>query len=314
MSKSKHSEESKEITLELGTVSLNKELGSYYIDMRPAEIHYTQNIYRGKFDNDGIPMCGRQGSVYYSPVNIAQYGFIIHAHFLESGKESQRNTLKKCVEKLVELADITDVHCVWWDKTDGTRYNTKAPWACAMVQGEAISLFLRYYQLSKEEKYLQLAEKAYNFLAVPVSEGGVKKIDENGDLWYEEYPSEPASYVLNGFIYTIFGLFDLYRVTQSDEVKKDIDMCVKTLKNNLSKFDAGYWSYYDLRYKELVRYYYQKNVHVPQMAAMYKLTDESIFLNYQNKWSKNIREINYLFVQIMYRILPRWRNKSIFLK
>lgn len=54
MSKTKkHSEESKEIRLKLGTVSLDKELGTYYIDMRPAEIHYTQNIYNGEFDEKG---------------------------------------------------------------------------------------------------------------------------------------------------------------------------------------------------------------------------------------------------------------------
>lgn len=312
MSKTKkHSEESKEIRLKLGTVSLDKELGTYYIDMRPAEIHYTQNIYNGEFDANGVPMCSRKGILYYSPINMAQYGFMLHAHFLESGDETKLKTLKRCVEKLVEIADITAEYCIWWDDIDGSRYNTKAPWASAMAQGEIISLFLRYYQLSNDEKYLILAEKAYNFLSVPVCEGGVKRIDENGDLWYEEYPSEPASYVLNGFIYTLFGLYDLYRVTQDKKIKKDIDLCIKTLKNNLSKFDAGYWSYYDLLYKELVRYYYQKNVHVPQMEVMYKLTGENIFLKYKNKWEKNIHPINYAFVKLMYRILPRWRNKSL---
>lgn len=306
----KHSEESKEITLELGTVSLGKDLGSYYIDMRPAEIHYTENIYSGEFDNDGVPMCGRQGVLHYSPVNIAQYGFILHAQYLENKDETKLHSLQKCVEKLAELAEVTDLHCVWWDETDGVRYKTKAPWASAMAQGEIISLFLRYYQVNKDEKYLALAEKAYQFLSIPVSEGGVKRIDENGDLWYEEYPSEPPSYVLNGFIYTLFGLYDLYRVTNNKQVKKDIDLCIETLKNNLSKFDAGYWSYYDLLYKELVRYYYQKNVHVPQMEALYKLTGEDIFLKYKNKWQRNINPINYVFVKLMYRVLPRWRNKS----
>jgi|SRR5690554_5439244 len=310
----KHSEESKKITLKLGTVSLDKELGTYYIDMRPAEIHYTQNIYDGQFDEKGVPMCGGHNSLYYSPVNIAQYGFILHAQYFESEDENKRRTLQECVEKLVELAEITEDYCVWWEESDSIRYKIKSPWASAMAQGEIISLFLRYYQMSKDEDYLILAQKAYNFLSVPVSEGGVKRIDENGDLWYEEYPSEPASFVLNGFIYTLFGLYDLYRVTLDKDVKKNIDLCTRTLKNNISKFDAGYWSYYDLHYKELVRYYYQKNVHVPQLAVMYELTGEPIFLKYRNKWSKNIGVINYFFVQVMYRILPRWRNISLLLR
>jgi heparosan-N-sulfate-glucuronate 5-epimerase len=38
--------ESRHITLDLGNVSLSETLGSYYIEMRPALVHYTNNIYR----------------------------------------------------------------------------------------------------------------------------------------------------------------------------------------------------------------------------------------------------------------------------
>ena len=36
--------ESRHITLGLGNVSLSVTLGSYYIDMCPAFVHYTNNI------------------------------------------------------------------------------------------------------------------------------------------------------------------------------------------------------------------------------------------------------------------------------
>jgi hypothetical protein len=94
----------------------------------------------------------------------------------------------------------------------------------------------------------------------------------------------------------------------------NIDRCLKTLKDNLDKFDAGYWTYYDLLKKELVRYYYQKNVHVPQLEVLYILTNDSIFNRYAEKWKKQITPLNYILVKIMYRILPRLRSKTIFLK
>ena len=72
-------EESKKITLRLGDVSMKKELGVYYIDMRPAKIHYTDNIYDGGFNEDGVPYCGSGESKNYFPINIAQFGFILHA-------------------------------------------------------------------------------------------------------------------------------------------------------------------------------------------------------------------------------------------
>lgn len=39
------------------------------------------------------------------------------------------------------------------------------------------------------------------------SEGGVlNKIFDN--IWYEEYPTVPGTYVLNGFMYALIGLYD----------------------------------------------------------------------------------------------------------
>ena len=46
-------EENKKITLKLGDVSWSSDLGIYYIDMRQSMIHYTDNIYDGKFDENG---------------------------------------------------------------------------------------------------------------------------------------------------------------------------------------------------------------------------------------------------------------------
>lgn len=308
-------EESKDIKLGLGDVSMNEKLGVYYIDMRPSEVHYTQNIYDGGFDDLGIPFCGgNDGQKNYFPINIAQYGFIIHAKYLESNDNILLNQLKILVEKLVEMAEVNETNCIWWHNYKEQKYKIDAPWASAMAQGEIISLFLRYYQLTNDEKYLELSKKAFHFMKTDTSNKGVRRFDDNGDLWYEEYPSSPSSYVLNGFIYALFGVIDLYRVTGCKDAKEDFDLCIQTLKNNLHQFDAGYWSYYDLLKRELVRYYYQQNVHVPQLEILYLLTKEPTFLKYKNKWERTINPFNHALVQIMYRVLPRWRNKSLRLK
>lgn len=307
-------EESKKIKLILGNVSQDEELGIYYIDMRAAKIHYTNNIYEGGFDDHGVPFCGSGDAKFYFPINIAQFGFMLHADYLEKRDYKTLNQLKNCVEKLVELATIDYKECIWWHQHKELKYNINAPWASAMAQGEVISLFLRYYQITREEQYLELSKKAFHFLRNDVSEKGVRRYDNFGDLWFEEYPSNPSSYVLNGFIYTLFGLYDLYRVIGDKEVKEDIEACLKTLRNNLHRFDAGYWSYYDLLKKELVRFYYQKNVHVPQMTILYLLTQDPIFKYFAMRWDKQLTPWNYMLVRIMYRVLPRWRMKTLDLK
>jgi len=177
-----------------------------------------------------------------------------------------------------------------------------------MDQGQALSFYARYYQITKEEHFLNQCKKIAAYFEVDIQDGGFKRIDDNGNLWFEEYPSKEPSYVLNGFVYALYGLIDFYRVNNDQKIKKIIDQCFTTLKESIHLYDSGYWSYYDQLKKELVRYYYQKNVHVPQLESIYLLTNEKIFLKYYKKWKKTMNPINYAFVQIMYRVLPRFRN------
>jgi len=302
-------EESRRITLPLGDVSLSETLGSYYIDMRPALVHYTHNIYGGSFDAAGVPMCGGgPEGLHYMPINVLQYGLMLHADWMESRDPATLLTLENCLRVLEELKSERDRARVWWHLTYDPKYDIHPPWASAMAQGEAISFYLRMYQALGRSSLLDTALGAYRFLAVPLSDGGVRRQDDEGNLWFEEFPSERPSFVLNGFIYTLFGLYDLYRITGDSAVKADIDACLRTLRANLHRFDAGYWSTYDLQRKELVRYYYQKNVHVPQMAVLHRLTGEKIFAEYRDKWESQITPLNFLFVQLMYRVKPRFER------
>ena len=177
-----------------------------------------------------------------------------------------------------------------------------------MTQGEVISFYLRMYQITNNQALLDTALSAYDFLKIEYKDGGTRRYDENGYLGLEEYPSVSPSYVLNGFIYALFGLYDLARVSKNEEVKSDVENSIESLKNNISKYDVGYWSVYDRQKQELVKVYYQKNVHIPQMEALYQLTNLDVFKHYKNKWEKNLNPINILFVNLMYRIRPRIRK------
>ncbi|HBX52984.1 MAG: hypothetical protein A2275_13335 [Bacteroidetes bacterium RIFOXYA12_FULL_35_11] len=302
-------EESRKIKFSLGNVSLDKNLGSYYIDMRPALIHYTtNNIYNGVIDPNGVPMCRNNKELYYSTVNIAQYGFMLHAEWLENRDQKTLQILKHCLLVLNNLKTTKNNTSVWYNYVFDEKYKIDPPWPSAMAQGEIISFYLRMYQALNDENLLNTAIQAYEFLKFEYNNGGVRRFDEYGDLWFEEYPTPKPTFVLNGYIYTLFGLYDLYRVTGNTEVKKDIDKCIITLKKNIHKFSTSYWSIYDLLNKELVRYYYQQNVHVPQLKILYYLTEEPIFKKYYQKWKKQITPLNFLFVKLMFRVKPRIRN------
>lgn len=295
-----------ELHLGVGNISHDRQLNAYYQDFTPAIYHFENNSLEGGFDENGIPyLQGEQGK-YYSFVYIIQYALIKHDLLLKNiDVETGKAVIQKCLDWLEETGEDFFDSTVWRSEED-KQYSLKKGWVSAMYQGQAISLFLRGYQLFGTERYLTIAEKIFKCFKYDYSEGGVKRIDDRGYIWFEEYPTSKPSLVLNGFIYTMFGFYDLYRVTGSAEAKKLFDDCVSTLENNLYKYDIWYWSVYDQLKEQLVSYYYQKNVHIPLMQIMHQLTGKEIFERYAEKWTKNLNNpVHQLVVKIMYRVQPR---------
>ncbi|MDY0217234.1 MAG: D-glucuronyl C5-epimerase family protein [Bacteroidales bacterium] len=294
------------ILLGIGNVSHSEILGGYYQDFTPAKVHYGTASY-AKLDQHGIPHFVSNNVAVYNPVLVIQLGIICHDLCIkEIQVEENKKTLLKCMDWLDN--NKVDRNDVFWFlvNSDNKQYNLKSGWISGMYQGQAISLYLRAYQLLNNKSYFYTAEKIFDSFKYEDSDGGFKRIDNNGYLWFEEYPSEKPSYVLNGFIYSIFGILDFYRVTESPEAKELWEECVKTLEVNLKKYDVWYWSVYDQLKEQLVSYYYQKNVHIPLMQIMYGLTKNELFNTYAVKWQKNLNNpFHRLITKIMYRVQPR---------
>ena len=133
----------------------------------------------------------------------------------------------------------------------------KPGWYSGMGQGHAISVLTRAYRESNDEKYLSAAVKAINLFKIPSSEGGfVARFMDTSYIWYEEYPTNPSSFILNGFMYSLLGLYDLSDTlkdnpnyqTQKELSRKLFDDGISSLRAILAFYDTGSGSVYDLRH------------------------------------------------------------------
>lgn len=300
------------ITISSNITNKSNFLGFYYLDMREAFHQYNANIF-GDFDDFGVPLVGWGNKAKYSPVTIAQYGFILHDIWLKNKSQEYLSVMNACLNQLISMESLENECIFWRENYYSARYNLKKNWTSAMSMGECLSFYLRMYQISYSPDLLEKCHKIYRSTNVLVQDGGMKTIDEEGNWWLEEYPSNPPSYVLNGFIYAIFGIEDYYRVTGFKVVEKALQEYYKTLKQNIHLYDVDYWSIYDLHNKELVKVYYQKNVHIPQLESLYFLTGYEKFKIIAEKWRKTLNPTNIMYVKLMYRIRPRiLRLKKIF--
>lgn len=128
----------------------------------------------------------------------------------------------------------------------------KTGWYSAMGQGHAISLLARaYFHSMGDTKYLRAAINGLKPFRVPSRQGGVLAKFMGKFEWYEEYPTTPASFVLNGFIYSLLGLYDLNATAPknlSREAGLLFDQGMVSLKKMLLMYDTGSGSIYDLRH------------------------------------------------------------------
>jgi len=260
------------------------ELGEYYMPFSEKA------DYPGAYDAQGIPQLDYHGQIglQYNPIAIAQYG-------LGNYNLWQRTANADRKKKFFRIADWLCSHleqnahglCVWshhfnWEYRD----TLKAPWYSGLAQGQGISVLVRAHKESGEPRYLEAACQAFASFERPIQQGGVACVDESGDLWFEEYIVSPPTHILNGFIWALWGVHDYALATNDRTVRELFLRGVRTLLNNLDRYDLGFWSLYEQSGTRLpmVASGFYHHLHVVQLRVMHRLTGESKFAEVAHRW------------------------------
>ena len=244
-----------------------------------------------KFDKNGIPINKTYIDVtdkdfVYFPISIGQMGLSVFHTFLKTNSEEDKNRFLKFAEWFYDNATVTEkLGAIWYTDVALPQYKNTKAWQSAFTQSRGISILLRAYQITKEEKYAILAEKALIPFNFSVEEGGVTAFTKWG-AFYEEYTSSEPTLVLNGKIFAICGLQDFVRVfPEHIEAKKLLKEGIQTIKNILPEFNLGFWSRYNLCSADWhpkidpATIGYQR-LHISQLKMLYKLTREEVFKKY----------------------------------
>ncbi|XP_055331960.1 D-glucuronyl C5-epimerase-like [Paramacrobiotus metropolitanus] len=171
------------------------------------------------------------------------------------------------------------------------------PWYSAMAQGQAMSTLIRAYKRLKNHKYLQAAVKALDLFSKSSEAGGISAVFMNKFVWFEEYPTNPPSFVLNGFIYALLGLYDVKTVADGNDAERSgklFDTGVESLKALLPLYDTGSGSVYDLRHftlkgpPNLARWDYH-STHITQLQVMNSIHPDPVFADFAERWAQYMK-------------------------
>lgn len=255
----------------IGKIFSTSELKGYYNDLTEKVNIDTALLY-----NDNLPIIKQiDGQSIYFPVAIFQYALGCYDLWLLEGTDIYRRKFMQCVEWIYKHQDLAGR----WDNF--SYVYPDAPYG-AMAQGEAVSVLLRAYKLTNNELYFTAAKKGIDFMLLDIKKGGTSQYLES-DIIFWEYTNQPV--VMNGWIFAWWGLYDYVLISKDQSWYKEVlDKSLNTLIKNLSRFKNTYWSLYDYDKKLASPFYH--NLHIAQMEAMYKLTNQEIFNQYAIRWKK----------------------------
>jgi hypothetical protein len=266
------------------------------------------------FDENGIPMgmrprgrrAGQDVSTYvYNPVAVANHGLFLYNDLIEHTDRLALGVDKSAaftnqIRWLIESRTDKENMSFWYHNYPVVELDCRPPWKSALTQGLALSLLLRAYHLAESEEVSKVAERVANSMRTSTRDGGFLYIDEKGDYWYQEYMGN-FGYVLNGFIFAMWGVYDYYLFSKDERYKVIFDKCVDTLRRNLRRYDwrmgIAKWTVYDLKDRNPATLTYQK-LHVSLLKDLYAITRQKFLSDCANRWEGYIQQPNVLLVSL----------------
>lgn len=271
---------------------------SPFIDFRNTKNY--RNSESIQFDKEGIPMVKYKGEFFYNPVTIGQFAFCAYAEYYYD--ESDSTEFLKATDKLLEIMDEEGAlryEFEWKNENTGEKY--AKGWTSSMAQGHALSCFARAYELTNDPKYIEGGNRALKHLMLEKEKGGVrtnlKDLDYSlkDNVFFEEYVSTPNSYTLNGYIFTLLGLFDWAELTKTypnilgrNQAEWGFVEGVESLQYVIHLYDVGGFTNYDLGYMNfhvgprLIPGYH--SIHIKLLHALYSITGIQRFKDFEELW------------------------------
>jgi hypothetical protein len=234
--------------------------------------------WNGLVDKEGIPVAQlTDGSLCYFPTMIIQKALGHYDHYLFTGDSKDKVEFLRICNWLVKNQDA---HGGW--EVEGFMASGALSQYSAMSQGEAISAFVRAWKETNDQKYLDAAIKAHRLMITPMGEGGTAYYDGD-DIYFEEYPVSGKNSILNGWIFALFGSYDLSLATKGDSGNY-FDKSLNTLLRALHFFDSGFWSLYDEKGALASPFYH--DLHISQLEALFIVSREQVFKQHIVSWKR----------------------------
>lgn len=229
------------------------------------------------------------------PVAYAQYGISALMEYQETGEQMWLDRAVRHAERLSQIR--TERAGAWWfPYTFRWTYYQRTmltPWWSGMAQGQALSLFVRLYEETGDERWKTAADATW--ASFPQQRDGAlpwQTMVDDGLLFFEEYAgNQPPLLVFNGHVFALFGLYDYWRLTGDETVRRFMDGAATTALQIMPRIRVpGGISYYCVQDVYCQSPLWQNSAYHPihswQLDTVARLTGDDEF----SQWATLLRQ------------------------
>lgn len=253
----------------VGKIYSKHKIEGYYNDL-------TEKVTKGdNLDIIEIPKTKiANGEIIEFPIAIFQYGLGSYDLYLMEKKEIFLEKFRLTADWAVDNQEESGAWNTFSHIYPDNPYS-------AMSQGEGCSLLIRAYITFEDERYLNAAKNAIEFMLKSIKDGGTT-LYNNNDVFFQESTHLPT--ILNGWIFALFGLYDYVKLTNDIEKKEILNKSLDTLERTLNEFDNGYWSMYDN--SSMITSPFYHDLHIVQLRVLNDIFGVEAFKTYSDIWNK----------------------------
>jgi hypothetical protein len=154
--------------------------------------------------------------------------------------------LKALIDAMVATSSVRAGFTTWeyWFPFGGG----SPPWTSGLSQGTAIQALVGAAQVLNDPHYLDIARSALGAFETPPPQG--VKVSAFGGDWYLQYSFSSHLFILNGFLQSLNGIFDLAKATGDPTAQALFTRGDRAAQNAIPHYDTGAWSLYSLHGRE----------------------------------------------------------------
>ncbi len=205
--------------------------------------------------------------------------------YLATGEEQDRAAfLSKAAWLLEQAISFADDLSGWPVLTKITTLAGPVPLLSASIQGQALSLLVRAYQMTGDERFWRLAQRVVRTLERDIFDGGVSAPIGDTGIFFEETAAYPASHQIAGCLIALYGLYEYQALADDAGVARLIQRCGAALSTLAASCDTGYWSREDLvsgRLASPARH----ALHAALLAALAQASGDAAWAALATRWA-----------------------------